>query len=133
MLKLQFSVTDPMSTLKVDTLQDASGANPSTTAQIQQGRAKVWVAFNGIGTIAIVDSFNVSSLTDNGVGDWSVNFTTPTGSIGAVVTGMTMSGAAAGLGVDIASVSTSVTRVRLLNAASTFFDTSYMAVAVLGD
>ena len=31
--------------------------------------------FNGTGTIAIRASFNVSSLTDNGVGDYTINFT----------------------------------------------------------
>ena len=51
-----------MSTLKVDTIQDASGSNASTTAQIEQGRAKVWVNFNG-NSFGIRDSFNVGSVT----------------------------------------------------------------------
>ena len=33
------------------------------------------VNFNGTGTVAIRDSFNVASLTDNGTGDYTVNFT----------------------------------------------------------
>lgn len=33
-----------------------------------------WVNFNGTGTVAIRDSYNVSSVTDNGVGDYTVNF-----------------------------------------------------------
>jgi hypothetical protein len=37
---------------------------------------RAWVNFNGTGTIAIRASGNVSSLTDNGVGDYTVNFTT---------------------------------------------------------
>jgi hypothetical protein len=37
---------------------------------------RVWVNFNGTGTIAIRGSGNVSSLTDNGTGDYSVNYTT---------------------------------------------------------
>jgi hypothetical protein len=37
--------------------------------------AKVWVNFNGTGTVAIRGSFNVSSVTDNGTGDYTVNFT----------------------------------------------------------
>lgn len=36
---------------------------------------RAWCKFNGTGTIAINGSGNVSSLTDNGVGDYSVNFT----------------------------------------------------------
>jgi len=35
---------------------------------------KAWVNFNGTGTIAIRDSYNVTSLTDNGVGDYTVTF-----------------------------------------------------------
>jgi hypothetical protein len=38
--------------------------------------AKAWVNFNGTGTVAIRASFNVSSITDNGTGDYTVNFTT---------------------------------------------------------
>lgn len=36
---------------------------------------KAWVNFNGTGTVTIRSSFNVSSLTDNGVGDYTVSFT----------------------------------------------------------
>jgi hypothetical protein len=38
--------------------------------------AKAWVNFNGTGTVAIRDSYNVSSITDNGTGDYTVNFST---------------------------------------------------------
>lgn len=38
--------------------------------------AKAWVNFNGTGTPAIRASFNVTSITDNGTGDYTVNFTT---------------------------------------------------------
>ena len=37
---------------------------------------RAWVNFNGTGTVAIRASFNVSSITDNGTGDFTVNFTT---------------------------------------------------------
>ena len=37
---------------------------------------RAWVNFNGTGTVAIRASFNVSSITDNGTGDYTVNFTT---------------------------------------------------------
>lgn len=36
---------------------------------------KAWVNFNGIGTVTIRASGNVSSITDNGTGDYTVNFT----------------------------------------------------------
>jgi hypothetical protein len=38
--------------------------------------AKAWVNFNGTGTVAIRASYNVSSITDNGTGSYTVNFTT---------------------------------------------------------
>ena len=37
---------------------------------------RAWVNFNGTGTVAIRASFNVTSITDNGTGDYTVNFTT---------------------------------------------------------
>ena len=36
-----------------------------------------WVNFNGTGTVAIRDSYNVSSITDNGTGHYTINFATP--------------------------------------------------------
>ena len=46
---------------------------PSTSS----GLCKAWVYFNAdTGTPVILSSFNVSSITDNGVGDYTVNFTT---------------------------------------------------------
>jgi hypothetical protein len=48
--------------------------NASGSAPIYACRA--WVNFNGTGTVAIRASGNVSSITDNGVGQYTVNFTT---------------------------------------------------------
>lgn len=38
-------------------------------------RLKAWVNFNGTGTVAIRDEFNVSSIDDNGTGLYDINFT----------------------------------------------------------
>jgi hypothetical protein len=38
--------------------------------------ALAWVNFNGTGTVAIRSSYNVSSITDNGTGNYTVNFAT---------------------------------------------------------
>jgi hypothetical protein len=51
-----------------------SGVNATGTAPIYAPRA--WVNFNGTGTVAIRASGNVSSITDNAVGDYTVNFST---------------------------------------------------------
>jgi len=62
-----------MSTLKVNTIQNTSGGSSSTPTQIYGGRARFWVTFQGTGTVAIEDDFNVDSITDNGTGDYRVN------------------------------------------------------------
>lgn len=54
-----------MSNLVVDTL-----TNQDTQL------CKAWVNFNGTSTVAIRSSYNVSSITDNGTGAYTVNFTT---------------------------------------------------------
>ena len=71
-----------MSTLKVNTIQDASGNNSSTAEQIAQGRCKAWVNFDGtfgtspftVGNGGIRTAFNVSSVTDNGTGNYTITF-----------------------------------------------------------
>ena len=50
-------------------LSTASGSAPSYSA-------RAWVNFNGTGTVGIRASGNVSSITDNGTGDYTINFTT---------------------------------------------------------
>jgi hypothetical protein len=74
---------------RVSTLADSAGANTSTPAEIASGRAKAWVNFNGTGTVAIRASYNVSSITDNGTGDYTVNFATALAdaNYSAVITG----------------------------------------------
>ena len=67
-----------MSTIKANTLLHSDG---STTTQpsipaLDKRMAKAWVAFNGTGTVAIRDSYNVSSITDVSTGYYTVNFTT---------------------------------------------------------
>ena len=64
-----------MSELKVTTLSNQSGVTVPVDTVIS-GTAKAWVNFNGTGTVAIRRAFNVSTITDNGPGDYTVNFTT---------------------------------------------------------
>jgi hypothetical protein len=83
-----------MSTLKVDTYLTRGGASEiaidkikgvtaagsmlvvgeggTVTTNLQQGLAKAWIHFQGTSTAAINDSFNISGLTDNGTGNYTV-------------------------------------------------------------
>ena len=52
-----------------------TGEGGSTTTNLQQGLSKHWASFNGSGTVALFDSFNNASLTDNGTGDYTLGIT----------------------------------------------------------
>ena len=56
-----------------DTLEHST-AGSLDTSYVVNGSAKAWVNFNGTGTVAIRDSFNVSSLTDVTTANYSVNY-----------------------------------------------------------
>ena len=64
-----------MSTIKTTTLSTQGGLTVPVDTVVN-GTAKAWVNFNGTGTVAIRRAFNVGSITDNGAGDYTVNFTT---------------------------------------------------------
>jgi hypothetical protein len=64
-----------MSTLRLTTISNLGGTASVPSETVINGSAKAWVNFNGTGTVAIRASFNVTSITDNGVGDYTVNFT----------------------------------------------------------
>lgn len=66
--------TKYLSDTKLNTADFKTQLNASGTAPVYAARA--WVNFNGTGTIAIRASGNVSSITDGGVGLYTVNFTT---------------------------------------------------------
>ena len=55
---------------------DADGVAIGTGGISQARVAKAWVNFNGTGTVAINGSYNVSSITDDGTGDYDINFST---------------------------------------------------------
>ena len=68
-----------MSSLQVDNIQTYN-SNPPVIKNVSGTEVgtfcRAWVNFNGTGTVAIRASFNVSSITDSGVGQYTVNFTT---------------------------------------------------------
>lgn len=57
-----------MSTIKFNTWLN--------TDNTENYKCRAWVNFNGTGTVAIRASGNVSSITDNGTGNYQINFTT---------------------------------------------------------
>ena len=113
-------------------LSTASGSAPSYSA-------RAWVNFNGTGTVAISASGNVTSITDGGVGIFTVNFTTslPDANYSVVAT---TSGAATGTGsirtaaansARDATTGSFILVVFAVDSANTFQDPVVAGVAVL--
>jgi len=85
---------------------------------------RAWVNFNGTGTVAIRGSGNVTSITDNNTGDYTVNFTTAMPDVNYMfVAGAQSNGVANGPMIDLFAVGTTTTcRFRVFNAASATMD-----------
>jgi hypothetical protein len=98
---------------------------------------RAWVNFNGTGTVAINANGNVSSITDNGVGDYTVNFTTSMPDANFSVSGMAKSSdtdgtrfAAMQLIANATAISTSFVRVTVQYENTTTRDANPVSVAI---
>jgi uncharacterized protein (AIM24 family) len=98
--------------------------------------ALAWVNFNGTGTVAIRSSYNVSSITDNGTGNYTVNFTTALSDANYSVTG-TAGNAASGTRILMSpystAPSTTAAQVGVQNSVFTLTDTEYVQVQIFGN
>ena len=109
--------------------QVKTATNASGSAPVYACRA--WVNFNGTGTVAIRASGNVSSITDNNTGDYTVNFTTAMPDANYSAVAMCGSNSAGnGFGVVAnqfgSSATSSAYRVRTLNGVSSADDNAYV-------
>ena len=108
-----------MSTIKVSTIKNLTETYSASTDSITQS-CKCWVNFNGQGTLAIRQGFNCSSITDNGTGDYTLNFTTAlVDSNYAPVSCASNEGFPYLNGLDITSQGTTSLRVRVHDYNST--------------
>lgn len=105
--------------------------NATGSAPIYACRA--WVNFNGTGTVAIRASGNVSSITDNGTGDYTVNFTTAMvdANYNMVMSCQTVvtDGRVVGVHTSI-SPTTSALRVQVDKSQGGLLDSNYILVSV---
>lgn len=123
-----------MSTLKANTLSNVSGTKSVPTDTVADGTAKAWANFNGTGTVAARDSFNVSSLTDFGTGSYGVNFSVarPAANYAPVVSGGLSGDRVRTDLVDAANHTTAQSRVYCTNSGTTAVDASLVTFAILG-
>lgn len=93
---------------------------------------RAWVNFNGTGTVAIRASGNVTSITDNGTGDYTVNFTTAMPDTNYAITGSSGDAINANqmliLGVNL-NYSTSSCRIRT-GSGGAYNDNAYVNVLI---
>jgi hypothetical protein len=101
-------------------------AGSITDAKLSGTTCKAWVNFNGTGTPAIRASYNVSSITDNGTGNYRVNFTTALTDANYAIT--TADDAWGRSLVDSVTASNYV--VKILNNSDAALDTSYVLSAI---
>ena len=107
----------------------------SNQTSIQQGLIKGWIRFDGSGTIAIDDSFNYASITDNGTGDYTATLSTAMGNVNyAPVAGAgdVNYGAKIDLEADVTNTTTAC-RLRTAGTTSGTGDTDLVAIHIAGD
>jgi len=127
-LDAPISLTSP--TLTTPNINSAQIPTVSGTAPLYMARA--WVNFNGTGTVAIRASGNVSSITDNGTGDYTVNFTTAMSDADYAFGGAagTPGSAFSTLSNRTSTQTTSALRIGSYNDAGNVQDVSYVLVAI---
>ena len=94
--------------------------------------ASAWVNFNGTGTVAIRDSYNVSSITDNAAGNYVVNFAVAMANVNysAVASTHRMVNWANG-GIDVLAYTLASVSVNNVENGATV-DTNLFSVTILG-
>lgn len=137
-----FTIAAPdSSTNRTLTLPDSTGTIATAESTLTQFNAsgsapvyacRAWCNFNGTGTVAIRASGNVSSITDNGTGDYTVNFTTamPDADYAfSSLTGSTLAGSD-GFGARVKADPTT-TALRVLSTyGNTAYDIAYFGLAI---
>ena len=133
-----------MATLKTNTLTGTSTAGSiavtaegnSTTTNLQQGLCKCWIRFNGTGTIATDDSFNVSGITDEGTGSYTVTINNDMANDDYAYYGFSSrdnSASEVGMFGDTSTSNVSTGKFRVSELAGSFFDVGVVMCAVHGD
>jgi hypothetical protein len=142
----------PLTTFSSTGIDDNASSNAltidsSSNLQFNSGYGSVataygcraWVNFNGTGVVAIRDDGNVTSITDEGTGDYTVNFTTAMPDVNYSLVG-TCTGGTSGQIINIrtaslsadppTTMSTTAVRIRNRNDASTINDPNVVCIGV---
>ena len=109
-----------------DTLEHSTAGSIATN-YVVEGSAKSWVNFNGTGTVAVQDSLNVSSITDNGTATYTQNYSSSFSNASYSVTGcLRYTGTGTGLSLTFTNTSTPLT-----TSGTQFYANSDASVSVV--
>jgi len=129
-------------TLTISQLSD--GTNSTSSTNCIQGSAKAWVTFTGVSSGVVVGSYNVSSVTKNSTGDFTINFTNalPNANYAALATAISYGTADVRVVMDLKGsayngtpslkTTTQCEMVYGSAAASALYDCGYASCAFLG-
>lgn len=131
------SIDQPAAQSDMESPSSTSLAVTPGVVKYHPGVAKAWVLFNGTGTVAIGASHNVSSITDNGVGLYTVNLTSAMSSTSYVVVGTaaysaTLKTLAAVCNINVLGASSFEVFVSD-NNADTLIDCAVIMLVIYGD
>jgi len=115
--------------VKAETATGGTGASlVATPANMieHNGVCKAWVNFNGVGTVAIRDSYNVSSITDNGTGEYTINYSVTfanndyaiSGACALADDGVTTNAALFAISRAVGAMQNTSTRIRTSNSSN---------------
>ena len=126
-----------MSILKVTDIQsNGTGFNDVVSFKNASGTengtlCRAWVNFNGIGTVAIRADFNVSSITDNGTGDYTLNFTNVMPDANYCLVGTAGNGNTNNRFVSqVRSVAVGSLRIGTIDGANSVIDPGFVFIAI---
>lgn len=93
---------------------------------------KAWIQFDGTGVISILDSFNVASITDDGVGIYTLTWDVDFANINYSMAGMATTGTMVAHEVSIPLL-VGEADIRVNNHAGVAVDTAFISVIAIGD
>jgi len=118
-------------TLTISTLSD--GTNSTSSTNCIQGSAKAWICYKGTATVAIRSSYNVSSVTVNGTGDYTINLTTALANTNFAVSACASDeGSFGSIVTEVGSArTTSATRIQTFaNNGTSAVDVAFLGVSI---
>ena len=125
-------------TIAFDTLTTSDSVKSGTeksidTSYLFNGVAKSWLNLDGTGTIAIDDSFNCASVTDDGTGDYDPFFTSNMSNTEYSASGTCPAGSGAHSVINISTLATNKYRVVVSDGGSSLEDQDPVMIQIQGD